>query len=196
MKSVKPKKELSPKEREGLLETLKARFEKNVSRHDGLQWDKVKVKLEADPEKLWSLNEMERTDGEPDVVGLDKKTGEYIFFDCSPESPKSRRSLCYDREALDSRKENKTEKQRRRYGNRDGHRAPDGRSIPGAAETWKLRYEDFELGKSACGYERTRRCALWRPPLRSCLHVSQRRGVLLRRQRIPRLAEGLDRGPG
>lgn len=107
MKSVKPKKELSPKEREGLLETLKARFEKNVSRHDGLQWDKVKVKLEADPEKLWSLNEMERTDGEPDVVGLDKKTGEYIFFDCSPESPKSRRSLCYDRKALDSRKENK-----------------------------------------------------------------------------------------
>ena len=107
MKNTKTKKDLSPAEREVLLRTLQARFEKNRGRHDGLEWAKVKAKLEANPEKLWSLGEMEDTGGEPDVVGLDKKTGEYIFFDCSAESPKERRSLCYDREALDSRKENK-----------------------------------------------------------------------------------------
>ena len=107
MKNVKTKKELSPKQREELLGALKVRLEKNMSRYEGLEWAKVKAKLEANPEKLWSLSEMERTGGEPDVVGHDKKTGEYIFFDCSPESPKERRSLCYDREALDSRKENK-----------------------------------------------------------------------------------------
>ena len=95
------------KEREELLRALKARFEKNMKRHEGLQWAKVEARLEADAGKLWSLQEMERTGGEPDVVGQDKKTGEYIFFDCSAESPKDRRSLCYDREALDSRKENK-----------------------------------------------------------------------------------------
>src|SRR6202166_709480 len=100
------KKDLSPEEREELLRALKARFEKNMNRHKGLEWDKVQAKLEANADKLWSLNEMERTGGEPDVVGHDKKTGEYIFFDCSPESPKGRRSFCYDREALDSRKEN------------------------------------------------------------------------------------------
>ena len=101
------KKELSPKQREELLAALKARFEKNLSRHKGLDWAKVQAKLEANAEKLWSLNEMERTGGEPDVVGHDKKTGEYIFFDCSEQSPKGRTSLCYDREALDSRKEHK-----------------------------------------------------------------------------------------
>jgi hypothetical protein len=95
------------KQREELLSALQARFEKNMNRHEDLEWAKVKAKLEANPEKLWSLSEMERTGGEPDVVGHDKKTGEYIFFDCSPESPKGRRSLCYDREALDSRKEAK-----------------------------------------------------------------------------------------
>jgi Protein of unknown function (DUF4256) len=104
VKGAKTKKELSPQQREELLEALQARFEKNMNRHEGLEWTKVKAKLEANPEKLWSLSEMERTGGEPDVVGHDKKTGEYIFFDCSPESPKDRRSLCYDREALDSRK--------------------------------------------------------------------------------------------
>jgi hypothetical protein len=88
---------------------LKARFEKNVNRHQGLQWAQVQAKLEANSEKLWSLNEMERTGGEPDVVGHDKKTGEYIFYDCSAESPKGRRSVCYDREGLDSRKEHKPE---------------------------------------------------------------------------------------
>ena len=97
----------SKTQREELLKTLKSRFEKNMSRHEGLDWAKVQAKLEANPEKLQSLYEMERTGGEPDVVGHDKKTGEYIFYDCAEESPKGRRSLCYDREALDSRKENK-----------------------------------------------------------------------------------------
>ena len=101
------KKELSPKQRQELLKTLKVRFEKNINRHKGLEWVKVQAKLDANTEKLWSLNEMERTGGEPDVVGHDKKTGEYIFYDCSVESPKDRRSVCYDREALESRKEHK-----------------------------------------------------------------------------------------
>ncbi len=101
------KKELSPDQREELLRALKTRFEKNMNRHKGLEWAKVQAKLEADTEKLWSLNEMERTGGEPDVVGHDKKTGEYIFYDCSAESPKGRRSVCYDREALEARKEHK-----------------------------------------------------------------------------------------
>jgi hypothetical protein len=101
------KKELSPKQREELLKALKARFEKNMNRHKGLEWAKVQAKLEANTRKIWSLNEMERTGGEPDVVGSDKKAGEYIFYDCSAESPKGRRSLCYDREALEARKEHK-----------------------------------------------------------------------------------------
>ena len=101
------KKTLSAEQRQELLKTLKARFEKNTNRHKGLEWATVLKKLEASTEKLWSLHEMERTGGEPDVVGQDKKTGEYIFFDCSDESPKGRRSICYDREALDSRKEHK-----------------------------------------------------------------------------------------
>jgi hypothetical protein len=114
MSMVETKKKLSPEQREDLLRILKARFEQNMNRHNGLDWAKVQAKLEANPEsygneKLWSLNEMERTGGEPDVVGQDKKTGEYIFYDCSAESPKGRRSICYDHEALDSRKENKPE---------------------------------------------------------------------------------------
>ena len=100
-------KDMKAKQREELLRTLKARFEKNMNRHKGLEWAKVQAKLEANTEKLWSLNEMERTGGEPDVVGHDKKTGEYIFYDCSAESPKGRRSVCYDRKALESRKEHK-----------------------------------------------------------------------------------------
>ena len=102
-----PKTTLSSKQREDLVRTLKARFENNVNRHKGLAWPQVQAKLEANAATLWSLNEMERTGGEPDVVGHDKKTGEYIFFDCSAESPTGRRSLCYDREALKSRKEHK-----------------------------------------------------------------------------------------
>ena len=103
------KKDLSPEQREELLGALKARFERNMNRHKRLQWAQVQAKLEANAERLWSLNEMERTGAEPDVIGRDNKTGEYVFCDCSAESPKGRRSLCYDREALDSRKENKPE---------------------------------------------------------------------------------------
>src|SRR5215831_7945208 len=101
------KKELAPEQRQELLRALKARFEKNMNRHKGLEWAKVQTKLEASPEKLWSLHEMERSGGEPDVVGQDKKTGEYIFYDCSPETPKGRTSVCYDREGLESRKEHR-----------------------------------------------------------------------------------------
>jgi len=104
---MKTKKELSPDQRDELLRTLQTRFEKNMNRHKGIEWAKVQAKLEANAAKLWSLNEMETTGGEPDVVGQDKKTGEYVFYDCSVESPKGRRSVCYDREALDSRKEHK-----------------------------------------------------------------------------------------
>jgi hypothetical protein len=103
------KKDMLPEQREELLRALKVRFEKNMNRHKGLEWAKIQAKLEANAEKLWSLNEMEKTGGEPDVVGHDKKTGEYIFYDCSAESPKGRRSICYDREALESRKEHKPE---------------------------------------------------------------------------------------
>jgi hypothetical protein len=101
------KKELSPEEREQLLGTLKARFEKNMNRHNGLEWAAVQARLEVNPGKLWSLSEMERTGGEPDVAGYDEQTDEYIFYDCSAESPRGRRSICYDPEALAARKENK-----------------------------------------------------------------------------------------
>jgi hypothetical protein len=103
------KKALSAEQRAELLTVLKARFERSMKRHKGLEWAKIQARLEANPEKLWSLTEMERTGGEPDVVGHEKKTGEYVFYDCSAESPKGRRSLCYDREALEERKENKPE---------------------------------------------------------------------------------------
>ena len=103
------KKDLSPQQRTELFRALKARFEKNVNRHKNLAWAMVQAKLEANADKLWSLNEMERTGGEPDVVGHDNKTDEYIFYDCSAESPTGRTSLCYDREALESRKEHKPE---------------------------------------------------------------------------------------
>jgi len=109
MSNFEMKKELSLNQREELFRTLKARFENNMNRHKGLEWAKLQTKLEANAEKQWSLNEMERTGGEPDVVGKDKKTGEYIFYDCSAESPKGRRSICYDREGLESRKEHKPE---------------------------------------------------------------------------------------
>jgi hypothetical protein len=104
---TKGKNKLSPSQHEELLKTLKARFEKNMNRHKGLDWAKVQARLEANAEKLYSVNEMEITGGEPDIVGQDKKTGEYIFYDCSVESPKERRSLCYDHEALEKRKEHK-----------------------------------------------------------------------------------------
>ena len=107
MKGLKTKKELSPEQREELLRTLHAGFEKNMNRHEGFEWGKIKVRLEANTGKLWSLSEMERTGGEPDAVGHDKKTGEYIFFDCAAETPKGRVSVCYDREGWESRKEHR-----------------------------------------------------------------------------------------
>lgn len=103
------KKEVLPKQREALFETLKSRFEKNRNRHKAVEWSEVRARLEADPGKIWSLHEMERTGGEPDVAGYDKKTGEFIFYDCSAESPKDRRSICYDREAQESRKQHAPE---------------------------------------------------------------------------------------
>jgi len=111
MKQIKvaKRKDVNAQQREELLRALKVRFEKNMNRHEGVEWANVQARLEANTEKLWSLNEMERTGGEPDVVGNEEKTGEYIFYDCSPESPKGRRSVCYDREGLDSRKEHKPE---------------------------------------------------------------------------------------
>jgi hypothetical protein len=102
-----PKTKLTPAQHQALLKALKARFDKHASRHKGLEWAKVQARLDANTDKLWSLNEMEKTGGEPDVVGHDKKTGEFVFYDCSAESPKGRRSVCYDREALESRKEHK-----------------------------------------------------------------------------------------
>jgi hypothetical protein len=101
------KKSLSASQKEELLKTLKSRFEKNMKRHKGLEWEKIQTKLDANPSKLWSLHEMENTGGEPDVIGYDKKTAEYLFCDCSAESPKGRRSVCYDRKALNARKEHK-----------------------------------------------------------------------------------------
>jgi hypothetical protein len=111
MSNSETKKKLSPEQRKELLSTLKTRFEKNINRHKDLVWSKIQAKIEgsAGEEKLWSLNEMERTGGEPDVVGYDKKSGEYIFYDCSDETPKGRRSVCYDREGLESRKKYKPE---------------------------------------------------------------------------------------
>ena len=108
-KSVESTKDMSGKQREELLGAWKARFEKHMNRHEGLEWAKVQAKLEANPEKLWSLSEMERTGGEPDVVGYDPQTGEYVFYDCAAESPTGRRNVCYDREALESRKKYKPE---------------------------------------------------------------------------------------
>lgn len=107
MKGADTRKGLPPEQREALLKSLKARFEKNMNRHEGLAWADVRARLEAHPGKLWSLGEMERTGGEPDVAGHDQKTGEYVFFDCSAETPKGRTSVCYDREGLESRKEHK-----------------------------------------------------------------------------------------
>ena len=107
MKGAGTKRELPPKEREELLKLLETRFAQNMKRHKGLEWAKVQEKLEANPDKLWSIGEMEKTGGEPDVVAYDKKTGEFVFFDCSPETPKGRVSVCYDREGLESRKEHK-----------------------------------------------------------------------------------------
>lgn len=130
------KSQLSPEQQEELLKILKTRFEKNMNRHNGLEWAKVQAKLETNTEKLWSLYEMERTGGEPDVVGFDKEIGEFIFYDCSPESPKGRRSVCYDREALESRKNHKPQNNAIDMARDMGIEIFIGRTIPGTAETW------------------------------------------------------------
>lgn len=130
------KSQLSPEQQEELLKILKTRFEKNMNRHNGLEWAKVQAKLETNTEKLWSLYEMERTGGEPDVVGFDKEIGEFIFYDCSPESPKGRRSVCYDREALESRKNHKPLNNAIDMARDMGIEIFIGRTIPGTAETW------------------------------------------------------------
>jgi hypothetical protein len=135
--------QLSPEQREALLQTLQTRFEKNTHRHPGLDWTAVPARLAANPEKLWSLNEMERTAGEPDVVSQDEATGEYIFYDCAAESPKGRRSLCYDNEALESRKDTQTGRQRGGHGRCNGHRAINRISIPCLAASGRVRHQDI-----------------------------------------------------
>ena len=184
-------KDMQAKQQEELLKALKARFEKNMNRHQGLEWAKVQAKLEANPEKLWSLNEMERTGGEPDVVGYDEKTGEYIFYDCSAESPKGRRNVCYDREALESRKEHKPENNAMDTATAMGieilteeqYRALQklGNFDTKTSSWLKTPAEIRKLGGHLC-----------RSSLRPCLCVSQRRRILLWRQGVPWLAKGLN----
>lgn len=184
--------ELSAEARAELLSTLETRFEKNMMRHHGLEWAKVQARLEANAEKLWSLNEMEKTGGEPDVVGFDQKTGETIFYDCSAQSPEGRRSLCYDGHALDSRKANKPKGS-----------AVDMASAMGIALLTEEQYRALQkLGKfdtktsswieTPPDIRKTRRRDLCRLPLRSCFRVSQRCGILLCRQRVSRFAQGLE----
>ncbi len=186
------KKELSPEQREELLRALKARFEKNMNRHKGLEWAKVQAKLEANTEKLWSLNEMERTGGEPDVVGHDKKTGEYIFYDCSAESPKGRRSVCYDREALESRKEHKPE-----------NNAIDMAAAMGIELLTEEQYRELQkLGnfdtktsswvKTPSDIRKLGGALFCDRRYDTCLRVSQRCRILLCRQGVPWLAKGLN----
>ena len=186
------KKKLSPEQREELLRALKARFEKNMNRHKGLEWAKVQAKLEANTEKLWSLNEMERTGGEPDVVGHDKKTGEYIFYDCSAESPKGRRSVCYDREALESRKEHKPE-----------NNAIDMAAAMGIELLTEEQYRELQkLGnfdtktsswvKTPSDIRKLGGALFCDRRYGTCLRVSQRCGILLCRQGVPWLAKGLN----
>lgn len=183
--------DLSPEKREELLRTLKARFEKNMNRHEGIEWAKVQAKIEDNSEKLWSLNEMERTGGEPDVLGHDTKTGQYIFYDCSEESPKGRRSLCYDHEALESRKEN-----------RPKNNVIDMAAAMGIELLKEEEYRNFQkLGKydtKTSSWIRTPSdirklwCHLCGFPLRQCLRVSQRCRIILCIKRVPWLVEGLN----
>ena len=185
------KNELTREQREQLLKALKARFEKNMNRHQGLEWAKVQATLEANTEKLWSLSQMEQTGGEPDVVDQNKKTGEYIFYDCSAESPKARRSFCYDREALQSRKENKPK-----------DNVMDAAAAMGIELLTEEQYRklqtlgEFDTKTSSWLHTPSRirdlgGAHLRRSPLRRHFCVSQRRRILLRRPRLPRLVERL-----
>ena len=144
------KKDLSPKEREELIRILKARFEKNMNRHKDLEWVNVKARLDDISEKLWSLNEMERTGGEPDVIGYDKKTNEYIFNDCSAESPNGRRNVCYDGEGQEMREKKGVHPAGNAIdSSSNGYCAFNGRAISRVAETWKFRSENIELGENS-----------------------------------------------
>jgi len=154
------KKDLPPEQRKDLLRALKARFEKNMNRHEGLEWAEVQAKLDANGEKLWSVSEMERTGGEPDVVGHDRKTGEYIFCDCSAESPIGRRSVCYDREALQSRKEHKPEDNALDMAAAMGVELLTEQQYRELQKLWRFRYENVELGEDAFCLQKTRRCPL------------------------------------
>ena len=146
------KKALSPEQSQELLAALQRRFERNMNRHQGLEWAKVRGRLEANPEKLWALNEMERTGGEPDIVGQDKNTGEYAFYDCSPESPKGRTSLCYDREALDSRKEHKPKNSAMDMAATMGAELLTEEQYQDLAEAWNFRHEVVELVENPWRY--------------------------------------------
>jgi hypothetical protein len=183
-------KDLSPEQHEEMLGILKSRFGKNMERHKGLEWAKVEAKLKADTGKLWSLGEMERTGGEPDVVGYDDKTGEYIFYDCSAESPEGRRNVCYDRRALESRKANKPQ-----------NNAIDMAADMGIEILTEEQYRELQkmgnFDKKTSSWVKTpdniRKLGdLLRPPLRYRLYLSQRSGFLLFSQGFPRLAEGLN----
>jgi hypothetical protein len=184
-------KKLSPEGHSALLEVLKTRFEKNKNRHKGLDWSQVQARLEANPGKLWSLDEMERTGGEPDVVGHDQKTGEYIFYDCSAESPKGRRSLCYDKQAWESRKEFK----------------PENNALDMAAEIGieLLTEEEYrhlqQLGKfdtktsswvqTPANIRKLGGAVFLRPPLRNRFPLSQWSRIVLRRPGIPWFVKSL-----
>ncbi len=192
MKNTGVKKDLSSKQRDQLIKTLKERFEKNVARHKSLDWEEVRTRLQADAAKLWSLHEMEATGGEPDVIGHDKKTGEYIFFDCSPESPKGRVAVCYDRAGLESRKEH-----------RPKNTAIDMATAMGVELLDEAQYHELQkLGefdlktttwvKTPPEIQKARRGTLRRSPLRPRLHLPQRRAILLQRSRFSELVEGVN----
>lgn len=152
---------LSSEQREALLAALKTRFEQNMNRHEGIiDWAEVRARLEGDAGKLWSLHEMERTGGEPDIVGRIEATGELIFVDCSVESPRGRRSVCYDEEAREARKKHKPDDSAMEHGGRHGHRAADGGGVPEAPGARGIRHENLELGEDALPYPGARRSAL------------------------------------
>ncbi len=186
---------MKAKQREELLRKLKARFEKNINRHPGLDWAKVQARLEANTEKLSSLNEMEGTGGEPDVVGHDKETGEYTFYDCSAESPIGRRSLCYDREALESRKEHQPENNAVDTAAAMGIELLTEEQYRGLQKLGKFDTKTSSWVKTPAQDQETRRRPLLRSPLRHCLSLSQRRALVLCRQGVPGLAQGLGAAP-
>ncbi len=189
-----PKKSLTSQQAKQLLATLKSRFEKNPHRHKGLKWLEVEARLGSAPEKLWTLAEMERTGGEPDVVAIDKSTTEFIFYDCAAESPKGRRSFCYDRSAWQSRKEAKPKN------NAIDAAAAMGADILTEDEYRALqqfespRHKNLIVDHHPHTHPRTRRRSLLRSPLRHRLHLSQRRRVLLRRPRLPLLPKSVATG--